>query len=109
MQPEMTEQLNSQQNKYLRSIAHHLKPLVLVGKNGLSDDVIAAVDAALAKHELIKVKFLEHKDKNQKLEMVDAICRQTKCHQAGAIGHTAILYRQAKKASERKIVLPKGA
>ena len=63
----MSQQLTSQQNKYLRSLAHGLKPLVLVGKNGLTAEVIAAVDAALEKHELIKVKFIEHKEKSRKM------------------------------------------
>jgi RNA-binding protein len=102
----MSQQLTSHQNKYLRSLAHGLKPLVLVGKNGLTAEVMAAVDAALEKHELIKVKFIEHKEKEQKNELVDAICRQTRCFRAGMIGHTAILYRQATKAAHRKITLP---
>jgi RNA-binding protein len=102
----MPQQLTSHQNKYLRSLAHGLKPLVLVGKNGLTAEVMAAVDAALEKHELIKVKFIEHKEKEQKNELVDAICRQTRCFRAGMIGHTAILYRQATKAAHRKITLP---
>ncbi len=104
----MPQQLTSQQNKYLRSLAHGLKPLVLIGKNGLTAEVIASIDAALKKHELIKVKFIEHKEKEQKSQLIDDICRQTQCFRAGVIGHTAILYRQATKASLRKIKLPGG-
>ena len=102
----MPQQLTSHQNKYLRGLAHGLKPIVLVGKNGLTTDVIASVIAALETHELIKVKFIEHKEKAQKNELVDAICSQTRCFRAGMIGHTAILYRQASKVSRRKIILP---
>jgi RNA-binding protein len=102
----MPQQLTSHQNKYLRSLAHGLKPIVLVGKNGLTTEVIASVIAALETHELIKVKFIEHKEKEQKNELVDAICRQTRCFRAGMIGHTAILFRQASKVSRRKIILP---
>jgi len=105
----MPQQLTSQQNKYLRSLAHRLKPLVLVGKNGLTAEVIASIDAALEKHELIKLKFIDHKEKEQKKQMIDAICSQTRCFRAGMIGHTAILYRQATKASLRKIKLPPGS
>ena len=90
-------------------MAHGLKPLVLIGKNGLTAEVIASVDAALEKHELIKVKFIEHKEKEQKSQLVDDICRQTQSFRAGMIGHTAILYRQATKASLRKIKLPPGS
>ena len=102
----MPQALTSQQNKYLRSLAHKLKPLVLIGKNGLTAEVVDAVNAALTKHELIKVKFIDHKEKAQKDRLIAAICRQTNCFKAGAIGHTAILYRQATEAARRKIKLP---
>jgi len=102
----MTNELTSRQNKFLRSLAHPLKPLVLVGKNGLTDEVLEAVEAALDAHELIKVKFIEHKEKEDKDRMVAQIRRKTRCFQAGMIGHVAILYRQARKASRRKIQLP---
>ena len=102
----MPQQLTSQQNKYLRGLAHGLKPVVLVGKNGLTAEVIAAIEEALETHELIKVKFIEHKEKEMKNQLVDTICQQIHCFRAGMIGHTAILYRQATKVSLRKINLP---
>jgi RNA-binding protein len=102
----MTQELTSQQTKFLRGLAHPLRPLVLVGKNGLTDEVLASVDAALEKHELIKVKFIEIKDKTGKTRIAEAICRRTRCHLAGIIGHVAIFYRQARKPSRRKIQLP---
>jgi RNA-binding protein len=103
---QVPRELTSQQNKYLRGLSHQLKPLVFVGKNGLTDEVLASVNAALAKHELIKVKFIEHKDRDAKREIVERICRHTRCYKAGTIGHMAILYRQARKVSQRKIKLP---
>jgi len=102
----MPQELTSQQNKFLRSLAHQLNPVVFVGKNGLTDEVLASVEAALEKHELIKVKFVENKDKEDKSRVVDAICHQTRCFRAGMIGHVAILYRAAGKPSRRKIQLP---
>lgn len=105
----MPESLTSQQAKYLRQLAHTLKPLVLVGKNGLTDEVLASVNAALEHHELIKVKFIDYKEKEMKHQMVEAICNQAHCFRAGMIGHTAILYRPARKKSRRKIHLPASA
>lgn len=102
----MPQELTSQQNKFLRSLAHPLKPIVFIGKNGLSDEVLASVEAALEKHELIKIKFIENKDKQDKTRMIETICRRTQCFRAGMIGHIAILYRQAAKVSRRKIILP---
>ena len=102
----MQMQLNSQQAKYLRGLAHALKPSVLVGKNGITEDVVAAVEAALEAHELIKVKFIDAKGKEEKQAMSDEVCRAARCCRAGLIGHTAILYRPAAKPSKRRIALP---
>ena len=102
----MPKQLTSQQNKYLRGLAHRIKPVVFIGKNGLTNEVIATVDAALEKHELIKVKFIEFKEKEHKAKLVDDICSQANCFRAGVIGHMAIFYRQAKKPALRRIRLP---
>jgi RNA-binding protein len=102
----MLPQLTGQQKKHLRGLAHSLKPVVLVGQKGLTEDVLAAIDAALAAHELIKLKFIEIKEKDQKQTLAAAIARETNCHLAGIIGHTAIFYRPAAKPSRRKITLP---
>jgi RNA-binding protein len=50
--------LKGSQRKYLRGDAHSYKPIVQIGKEGLSENVIRAIDAALQSHELIKVKSL---------------------------------------------------
>ncbi len=100
------ENLKGYQKKYLRGLAHSLKPVVIIGQSGLSDSVIKAVDESLDKHELIKVKFNEFKEKDQKTEIMDLIKKKTGCEMAGKIGHTAIFYRQHKDAEKRNINLP---
>jgi RNA-binding protein len=64
------------------------------------------VEVALDRHELIKIKFIEHKEKTIKNQLVEAICQQTHCSIAGLIGHTAIVYRPSRKKDRRKIQLP---
>lgn len=97
------EPLTSSQRKSLRSQAHHLKPLVLVGKQGLTDTLVKSVDVNLDAHELIKVRFNEHKD--EKKEIAAAIAERTESQLAGLIGHVAILYRQHKEPEKREIRL----
>jgi len=94
------------QKKYLRSLAHRLKPVVLVGQKGFSDELVKSTDQALAKHELIKVKFNEFKEKDEKAEISKRIEQETGSAIIGAIGHTIILYRQQRDPEKRKIVLP---
>ncbi|OPY86067.1 MAG: RNA-binding protein [Smithella sp. PtaU1.Bin162] len=95
------EQLKSSAKKYLRSLAHHLKPVVMVGKNGFNEKLTASVDAALNDHELIKVKFLDFKE--DKKEIAEEIAKLTKSGVAGIIGNIVIIYRQHPEPEKRKI------
>jgi RNA-binding protein len=98
--------LSSGQRKFLRSKAHHLKPLVLVGKQGLTDTLVDSVNVNLEAHELIKVRFNEHKE--EKRDITDAIAERTESEIAGILGHVAILYRPRKDPEKRTIKLPVG-
>jgi len=98
------EQLKGSQRKYLRSQAHHLKPLVIIGRNGTNKQVIGSVDLALKDHELIKVKFGEFKE--AKKEMSAEIAQVTKGELVGIIGNIAIFYRQHPEPEKRKIKIP---
>lgn len=101
------EKLKGFQKKYLRGLAHSLKPVVLVGQSGLTPGVIAAVGEALDTHELIKIKFNDFKEKAQKTEIIGHIETQTGSGLAGLIGHMAIFYRMNPDPEKRKIMLPK--
>ena len=98
------KQLKGSQRKYLRSQAHHLTPLVIIGINGINKQVIGSVDLALKDHELIKVKFGEFKE--AKKEMSAEIAQVTKGELVGIIGNIAIFYRQHPEPEKRKIKIP---
>jgi len=78
------------QRKALRARAHALSPVAQVGAAGVTERVVAAVDAALRDHELVKVRMLQPPDKRA---MADALARATGAALCGLVGHTAILYR----------------
>ena len=101
------EKLKGYQKKYLKGLVHGMKPLVFVGQKGLSPTVAKAVDESLEKHELIKVKFIDFKEKGQKEEIVGAIEKETSSELVGMVGHIAIFYRQQKDPEKRKIRVPK--
>ncbi len=94
---------SSAQRKELRKLAHHLEPLVWVGKEGLSDDVIAATVEALASHELIKVKLLALKEERK--AVAREVADKADCVLAGVIGHVVILYREHPDEEKRHIKL----
>ncbi|MFC1868723.1 ribosome assembly RNA-binding protein YhbY [Thermodesulfobacteriota bacterium] len=101
------KKLKGFQKKYLRGLAHRLKPVVLVGQKGLTAELITSTDQALDRHELIKVKFNEFKKKDEKAEISGRIERNTGSIVVGAIGHVVIFYRQQDDPEKQKIVLPR--
>lgn len=96
--------LRGTQRKYLRGVAHGLRPLVQVGKGGLTDTVLASVDSALAAHELVKVQIaLEREERSDVAVQIE---QRLGCECVGMVGRMAILYRQQPDPERRTIVLP---
>jgi RNA-binding protein len=89
------EKLNSRERNILRKEAHTLKPVVVIGKKGMSREVTAAVDAALADHELIKIRFLDFKDDRKNLSI--SLAETVKAKVISVIGNITILYRELEK------------
>ena len=77
----------------LRSEAHHLTPLVHVGKEGLSATLITSLDDALRTHELVKVKLGRNADVKAR-DAAAALALATKSEVVQVIGHTATFYRE---------------
>ena len=96
--------LSSSERKYLRSQAHHLEPVVLIGKNGIKDGTIESINKVLQTRELIKIKFREFKD--EKLSLSEKIAKLTNSQVVGVIGHTVIIFRQNPDSDKRQIHIP---
>jgi len=95
--------LTTKQRQFLKGLAHHLSPVVMLGGNGLTEGVLAEIDNALNYHELIKVK-IAGADREVKQLIIDAIVRETNAVNVQTIGHVLVLYRQS---DDKKITLPK--
>jgi len=95
------------QKKYLKGLAHAYKPLVHIGQKGLSENLSAALEETLDSHELIKVKFIDFKEKEQKKEMIEQLEKAADCEMVGMTGHIAIFFRQNRNPEKRKISVPK--
>lgn len=100
------EKLKGFQRKYLRGIAHSLKAVVLIGQKGNTEAVLLAIEDALEAHELIKIKFIDFKEKEQKNEIIHDLEIKTESEMVGMIGHTAIFYRKQKDPDKQRIILP---
>ena len=97
-------ELKGSQRKYLRGVAHGYKPVVQIGKEGLSESVVRAIDAALEAHELIKLKIAAQRDEREQL--VPLIEARLICECVGTVGQMAILYREHPDPEKRKIAVP---
>ena len=94
--------LSGKQVRFLRGLGHHLKPVVMIGKEELTDAVVATADEALEKHELIKVKLQEGCLADRR-DIAAQLARLTGAGVAQILGRVILLYRQS---SERIISLP---
>lgn len=97
-------ELKGFQRKHLRGLAHDLKPVVMIGKNGVAETVLKSIDQALNDHELIKVKFLDFK--SEKKILAAKIAEHCGSELAGLIGNIAIFYRRHKDPEKRQVELP---
>ena len=85
--------LNPAERKALKARAHKLEPVVMIGGKGLTDEVIAEIDRALAAHELVKVRAagLEREAREQALS---AICQKTAAEAVQQVGKIFVIFRK---------------
>ena len=96
--------LTNNQKKYLRSIAHDLKPFVMIGQHGLSESVITEIDTTMLKHELIKIK-LRVEDRDEKQKIIEKILEFSHAEIVQVIGGVIVIYRPFEDNPD--IILPR--
>ncbi len=94
--------LTGKQARYLRGLGHHLKPVVMIGKDEVTPAIIAATEEALEIHELIKVKLQEGCLGDRK-DIAAELSKATGSSIAQVLGKNFLLYRESE---EKKIKLP---
>lgn len=103
--PKAPRPLTGKQRRYLRSLGHHLEPVVQLGKHGLTDAVIAAVEEAVEQHELVKVR-IGTECPDERHDVAERLAPAVKGEVVQVLGRTLLVYRRHPK--EPKIQLPKG-
>lgn len=94
--------MNPKQISYLRGLAHNLNPVVMIGNNGMTDNVIKEIELNLNAHELIKIKVASD-DRALRLQMLNDIAEKTNAVAVDHIGKQLVIYRKSEKA---KIIIP---
>jgi len=103
MQSRVAVSLSNNQQRHLRSLAHHLKPVVLLGQHGLKDSVMEEIDIALSSHELIKIRVAAG-DRDERSQLIEQIAKRSGAELVQTIGHIAVLFRR--NPEKPKVVLP---
>jgi RNA-binding protein len=85
--------LNTAQRTHLRRLGHAIEPVVLVGQNGISPNLIAEFERALNDHELVKVRARVG-DRDMRDEILDELAKAAKAEIIQRIGHVALYYRR---------------
>ncbi len=98
--------LTSRQVRFLRGRGHHLKPAVMVGRQGVTRDVLTALNASLAAHELVKVKLQQNCPLDRR-RAAALLAERAPAALVQVLGRTVLLYRpNPDLPADRRIVLP---
>jgi len=95
--------LTNPQIRKLKGLAQRLDPSLHLGRAGLSDALLRAVNEELDRHELIKLRFDACKD--QRKELAPQIATQSNSQLVWIVGHVAVFYREQADPEKRKIQL----
>lgn len=97
--------LSSKQKAYLKSLANKIKPVLQIGKDGLSDNILISVESYLLKYELMKVSILQNATVDA-CEVIDFFTNAN-IEVVEHIGRTLILYKHSDKAKNPIVLLVK--
>ena len=98
--------LTGAQKTFLRSLGQKMEATVKVGKEGLSQPFFTELQKLLRAHELVKLRFVGGADRDERAALCEKIADEGRCVCVGAVGHTALFYRQHPEPAERSITLP---
>lgn len=85
--------MTQEERKKLRAQAHALKPVIMIGQAGLTENVIAEIELALDSHELIKIK-IQSDNREDRKQISNDICSKCSAEFIQSIGKILIIYRQ---------------
>lgn len=97
--------LTGAQKKHLRGLGQHLDPVLKLGKGGITPAFLKELKLQLFTHELVKLRFLGL-DRKERDALCEKVAEEGRCLCIGAIGHTALFYRQLSDPAKRIIQFP---
>lgn len=95
--------LTGKQKRFLRSEAHHLKPIFQVGKTGVNENMITQIAEALEKRELLKVSVLQNCMEDKEI-VAEQLAEGTESEIVQIIGNNIVLYKESEE--NKQLILP---
>lgn len=97
--------ITTKQRAYLRGLGNALDPVMQIGKDGISENVLTGVNLLLEARELVKIKVLKNCDMEAK-EMAKIIAEKLRAEVVQVIGNIMILYKKSTRKDFKHIELP---
>ncbi|GAB6040621.1 ribosome assembly RNA-binding protein YhbY [Endothiovibrio diazotrophicus] len=96
--------LTENQKRHLRGLGHALKPVVMVGGNGLTEGVLREIELSIEHHELVKVKIAAG-DRALRDAMIGEICAKSGAELVQRVGNMALLF--LRNTRKPKVEIPR--
>jgi RNA-binding protein len=97
--------LTGAQKSFLRGLGQRLAPALKLGRGGATPEFFAELQKLLRAHELVKLRFVGA-ERDERATLCTQIADEGRCVCVGAVGHTALFYRQNPEPAERRVTLP---
>lgn len=94
-------ELTGKQKRYLRSLAVNIRPIVQIGKSGVSNEILTSIRHAADARELIKVNILQNSDETAK--DVAAMIDEMGLNVVQIIGRNVVVFKVSDRKENRKI------
>lgn len=91
--------ITGKQRSFLKSLAHGMEPSVIIGKTGITDNLIQQIHEVLEKREIVKIKILNNNNDDRET-LIQEILQRLQCEFIQSIGNILVIYRE----SEKKII-----
>lgn len=104
----MSERLTSRQRAHLRSLAHGQDPLIHIGKEGVTEAVVEAIEEAFNTRELVTIRVLDAAPEDERATAEAIVSSLDDVQIVRTIGHTALLYRPHPDEPEINLPSPGG-
>ena len=94
--------LNSKQRAKLRSLVSTFDPMIIIGKDGLTDNILEQIDKQLFAHEMVKISVLDGADKSAK-EYLHEVANALNAEEVCSIGRKFVVYKMSNKKGLKHI------